>query len=196
MIKLLEQSLQRLFDIQGREHFFSIKFVLNKLKKKRSCDLWPSLAGLTCIPLLPGSAGARLLQAPGTTSRQTVYGRYCLTVLFGAFLLILINPFLNYSLQQNFVQGWYQSFDFGSLWFVSPLEGLESLLITKSFYMPPLVGMMIPVLIALFLGRVFCSWVCPVTFVLEIFDRLRKFISKKRFLQNRLLLAKKYSGLH
>jgi ferredoxin-type protein NapG len=63
MIKLLEQSLQRLFDIQGREHFFSIKFVLNKLKKKRSGDLWPSLAGLTCIPLLPGSAGAKLLQA-------------------------------------------------------------------------------------------------------------------------------------
>ncbi len=129
--------------------------------------------------------------AVGITSRKTVYGRYRLTVLFGAFLLIFINPFLNYYLQQNFIQGWYQSFGFGSLWFVSPLEGLESLLITKFFYMPSVVGMMIPILIALFLGRVFCSWVCPVTFVLEIFDRLRKFISQKDFLHNRLLFAKK-----
>lgn len=112
-------------------------------------------------------------------------------MLTGAFLLILINPFVNYYLHQNFIQGWYQSFGLGSLWFVSPLEGLESLLITKSFYMPSLIGMMIPILVALFLGRVFCSWVCPVTFFLEIFDRLRKYISGKRFLTNRLLVAKK-----
>lgn len=129
--------------------------------------------------------------AGDTGARKTSYGRYRFLILTGAFLLILINPFLNYYLQQNFIQGWYQSFGLGSLWFVSPLEGLESLLITKSLYMPSLVGMMIPVLIALFLGRVFCSWLCPVTFLLEIFDRLRKLISGKRVLRNRLLVAKR-----
>jgi ferredoxin-type protein NapH len=124
--------------------------------------------------------------APGKRS----YGRYRFAVLGGAFLLILVNPFLNYFLQQNFVQGWYQSLGIGSLWFVSPLEGIESLLITKSLYLPSLIGMMIPLLIALLLGRVFCSWVCPVTFLLEIFDPLRKFISRRKFLQSRLLFAK------
>ena len=91
----------------------------------------------------------------------------------------------------DFVQGWYQSFGFGSLWFVYPLEGLESLLITKSIYMPSLVGMLIPVLIALFLGRVFCSWVCPVSLVLEITEWLRRRISGNRLLRNRLIVAKK-----
>lgn len=79
------------------------------------------------------------MTAPGKRS----YGRYRFAVLGGAFLLILVNPFLNYFLQQNFVQGWYQSLGFGSLWFVSPLEGIESLLITKSLYLPSLIGMMI-----------------------------------------------------
>lgn len=112
-------------------------------------------------------------------------------VLFGAFLVILVNPFLNYHLHNNFVQGWYQSIGIGSLWFVSPLEGLESLLITRSVYMPSLIGMVIPVTVALFLGRVFCSWVCPVTFILELFDRIRKTLSRKAFLRNRLVVAKK-----
>lgn len=127
----------------------------------------------------------------GSVPLKRSYGRYRFVVLTGAFLLILINPFLNFYLQQNFIQGWYQSLGIGSLWFVSPLEGLESLLITKSIYMPSLAGMLIPVLIALFLGRVFCSWICPVTLLLEIFDKLRKIISRKKFLRNRLLVAKR-----
>lgn len=130
--------------------------------------------------------------AKGTASvKKGGYTRLRLWVLSSAFLLVLINPFLNYYLHQNFIQGWYQSLGIGALWFVSPLEGLESLLITKSVYLPSLVGMTIPVTIALFLGRVFCSWVCPVTCILELIDRLRRAVSKKKFLHNRLLVAKK-----
>ncbi len=114
-----------------------------------------------------------------------------LTILFSAFLIILVNPFINYFLHNNFIQGWYQSIAIGSLWFVSPLEGLESLLITKSFYMPAIIGMAIPVTLAFLLGRVFCSWICPVTFILEIFDRLRKFLSRRKHLHNQLVVAKK-----
>jgi len=77
------------------------------------------------------------------------------------------------------------------LWFVSPLEGFESLLVTKSFYMPSLVGMAIPITVAVLLGRVFCSWICPVTFVLELFDRLRKIVANKKYLHNRLVVAKR-----
>ena len=123
--------------------------------------------------------------------KKVTYSAIRLTVLFFAFLLILINPFLNYYFHFTFIQGWYQSLGIGSLWFVSPLEGVESLLITRSVYMPSLVGMVIPFILAFLLGRVFCSWICPVTFILELFDRLRRFITKKQFLYNKLLIAKK-----
>lgn len=120
------------------------------------------------------------------------YGFIRFLILSGAFLVILLNPFLNYYFHFNFVQGWYQSLGVGNLWFVSPLEGLESILTAKSYYMPSLIGMAVPVLIAIFLGRVFCSWLCPITFFLEIFDKMRKWISGKKFLQNRLVVAKKF----
>jgi ferredoxin-type protein NapH len=119
------------------------------------------------------------------------YGRLRLITLSGAFLLIVINPVANYLLQVNFVQGWYQSLGIGKLWFVSPLEGLESLLIAKSLYLPSLFGMVIPVAIALFLGRVFCSWLCPISFLLEFFDRARRLLAERQFLRNRLLVAKR-----
>lgn len=131
-------------------------------------------------------AVAQPAKRPGTR-----FNRRRLAVLTGAFLLIAVNPFLNYYLHIDFVQGWYQSLGVGQLWFVSPLEGLESLLITKSPFLPSLVAMLIPVLIAYFLGRVFCSWICPVSFLLELLDRGRRLISRKTFLRNRLLVARK-----
>lgn len=120
------------------------------------------------------------------------YGRLRLVILTGAFLLIAVNPFLNFFLHLNFIQGWYQSFGIGKLWFVSPLEGLESLLITKSVYGPSLCGMVIPLLIAFYLGRVFCSWICPVSFLLELCDRGRRLLSGNPFLRNSVLIAKRW----
>lgn len=122
------------------------------------------------------------------------YGRLRLAILTGAFLLIAVNPFLNFFLHLDFVffQGWYQSFGIGKLWFVSPLEGLESLLVTKSVYGPSLFGMVIPLLLAFYLGRVFCSWICPVSFLLELCDRARRLLSGKPFLRNGLLVAKRW----
>ena len=120
-----------------------------------------------------------------STPQQHDYGRIRLLVLTGAFLIILINPFVNYYLHINFIQGWYQSLGIGKLWFVSPLEGLESLLVARQLYMPSLIGMAIPVLLALFLGRVFCSWICPVTFLLEWVDRLRRRIERAAVMSQR-----------
>jgi len=125
------------------------------------------------------------------SDKQQNYSRIRLQVLTGAFLIILLNPFLNFYLHVNFIQGWYQSLGIGNLWFVSPLEGLESLLVAKQVYLPSLMGMIIPVLLAAFLGRVFCSWVCPVTFILEWFDRFRRWISHRKYLANHLVVVKK-----
>ncbi len=104
------------------------------------------------------------------------YARLRFTVQFLAFLVILVNPFLNYYLHFNFVQGWYQSLGVGRLWFVSPLEGLESILVSKTVYLPLLIGMLLPVLLALFLGRVFCGWICPIHFLSEVEDRLLRLL--------------------
>ncbi|RUM42898.1 MAG: nitrate reductase [Desulfurobacterium sp.] len=95
------------------------------------------------------------------------------------FLLIAGNPFLNYHWDVNFVQGWFQSIGIGNLWVVSPLEGLESILTAKFFYMPSLVGMVIPVVVALLMGRVFCSWMCPVEFFSMLTDKVLGLFSKK-----------------
>jgi ferredoxin-type protein NapH len=130
--------------------------------------------------------------APAVKNGGKRYARRRLTILTGAFLVIAVNPFLNSIFHIEFLQGWYQSLGVGRLWFVSPLEGLESLLITKSVYMPSLIGMIIPLLIAFFLGRVFCSWICPVSFLLEQVDRVRRLLSGKSHLKNSLLVAKRW----
>lgn len=122
---------------------------------------------------------------------RTHYTTIRVCVLFGAFLIVAVNPFVNFYIHNNFVQGWYQSIGVGALWFVSPLEGLESLLITKSIYMPSIVGMVLPFTLAFLFGRVFCSWICPVNFTLELFDRMRKVVLGKKNLHNKLVVAKK-----
>lgn len=114
-----------------------------------------------------------------------------LTVLSFAFLLILLNPMFNYYLEITFIQGWYQSFGIGKLWFVSPLEGLESLLVTKQIFLPTFVGMFIPICLAWILGSVYCSWLCPISFLHEILDVLRKKATRKKWLTDHLLLSRR-----
>jgi ferredoxin-type protein NapH len=110
--------------------------------------------------------------------------------LSGAFLLILVNPFLIYYTGIDWLQGWYQSLGIGRLWFVSPLEGLESILVSKQVYLPALIGMAGPILVALLLGRVFCSWVCPISFLTEMLDRLRRLVGRSKYLRDRLVFAR------
>lgn len=130
-------------------------------------------------------------QTASSPVRRISYTALRRCVLAGAFIMIAVNPFVNFYLHNNFVQGWYQSIAVGALWFVSPLEGLESLLITRSIYLPSIIGMVLPVLLAFLLGRVFCAWICPVTFLLELFDHARKVVSSKKYLYNGLVVAKK-----
>lgn len=111
--------------------------------------------------------------------------------LFIAFLIILINPFLNYYFHFNFIQGWYQSIGIGKLWFVSPLEGIEAILVSKTIYLPLLIAMLIPILVALFLGRVFCSWICPISFFSELMDRIYRLLKGKKRTYDKLTIPKR-----
>lgn len=108
-----------------------------------------------------------------------------------ALALLAAIPLLNFYLQFTFIQGWYQSLGVGDFWFVSPLEGLESILVTRQLYGPLLVGMLVPIVMALLLGRVFCSWVCPINTLQECSDWIRRKVAgRRRALPDRWLLPK------
>ncbi|MFP7755284.1 4Fe-4S binding protein [Thermodesulfobacteriota bacterium B35] len=119
------------------------------------------------------------------------YGRWRLLTLLLAFLVILVNPLLNYHLGINWLQGWYQSLGVGHLWFVSPLEGLESLLVTRSIAMASFIGMLIPLLLAFLLGRVFCSWICPISFFAELLDHGHRLVYRNKRRQDLLVPARR-----
>ncbi len=111
--------------------------------------------------------------------------------LFLAFLLIAAAPVLNSRFHFSFVQGWYQSISVGALWFVSPLEGLESILTSRMLYAPLIVGMTIPLVIAFLLGRVFCAWVCPVSFLSEITDWCVRLLTRRKYRTSRISLPRR-----
>ena len=126
----------------------------------------------------------------GTMPAPRRYRPYRLLVLTGALLLLIINPFLNAYLGVTFIQGWYQSLGIGELRLTSPLEGLESLLITRQIFVPTLVGMAIPLLLATLLGRVFCSWICPISLLAQGVEWVRGAVSRKRQGRDRLILPR------
>jgi len=126
------------------------------------------------------------------TGKGRTYGTRRRLLLGGAFLLLLINPLLHYYFGITFIQGWYQSLGIGELHLVSPLEGLESMLVTRQLHVPALIGMAIPLLLAVLLGRVFCSWICPISFLAELMAGIRQRLSKKPLFRDRLVLAKRW----
>ncbi len=59
-----------------------------------------------------------------------------------------------------------------------PLGGIESIFASRTVTKALLIGMLIPVLVTLVLGRVFCSWICPAGFLFELTDKMRNFLVK------------------
>ncbi|RMF25733.1 MAG: 4Fe-4S binding protein [Deltaproteobacteria bacterium] len=66
------------------------------------------------------------------------------------------------------------SAEIGPLSLTDPLAAAESIAATGRVRRVLLIGIALPVLITLLLGRVFCSWICPVGFLLEMTDKLRR----------------------
>lgn len=133
--------------------------------------------------VMPAMAPAK----KGYRSLQTVR-RLCLAA---AFVLLMVTPLLNYYGNITFIQGWYQSLGIGELRLISPLEGLESMLVSRQLSVPIWVGMLVPVLVAALLGRVFCSWICPISFLAEGMAGLQRRLRTRKQLYDRLVLSKK-----
>ena len=72
------------------------------------------------------------------------------------------------------VRGSAWSAQLGPISMTDPLAGAESIAASKSIAPVLLVGLAIPILITVVFGRVFCSWVCPMGFIFEMTDKLRR----------------------
>jgi ferredoxin-type protein NapH len=66
------------------------------------------------------------------------------------------------------VSGDTWSFSAGEFTLLHPVAFAEEALSSKVFYVPMLTAVLLPLLATVVLGRVFCSWMCPVGFVLEL----------------------------
>ncbi len=72
----------------------------------------------------------------------------------------------------------------GTLWsmklfgvdLTDPLAAAEMLATSKHIHWPLLISIVIPVVVTLILGRVFCSWICPGYVLFEIASKLRKLL--------------------
>ncbi len=76
------------------------------------------------------------------------------------------------------VRGSVWTLDVGGYKISDPLALVESTVTSMSLYLPLLLSVLIPVLLTLLLGRVYCGWLCPMSLLLEINDRLRSLLEK------------------
>jgi ferredoxin-type protein NapH len=76
------------------------------------------------------------------------------------------------------VTGDLWSMSIGNLKLVHPVAFIETTISTKRIYIPLILSVIIPLLITIILGRVFCSWLCPVGFILELNQKVNRFFKK------------------
>ncbi len=57
-----------------------------------------------------------------------------------------------------------------------PLAGAEAIVSSRSFYVPLLWSLVVPIILSVLLGRVFCGWICPMNTLLELVDRCRRWL--------------------
>ena len=98
-------------------------------------------------------------------------------------VFIVLVPFLNKQGYHGII-GTFYSISFGALDIVDPALLLQSILLTKSFYLPLIIAAIIPIILAALFGKVFCSWGCPFNFISELSELLRKKARKIYFLKN------------
>ncbi len=71
------------------------------------------------------------------------------------------------------MQGGVWSAQLGPVSLTDPLAAAESVAASRKLPWVLAAGLAIPLLATLLLGRIFCSWICPVGFLLELSDKLR-----------------------
>lgn len=93
-------------------------------------------------------------------------------IQLGTVLFIIAIPIVN-KIGYHAVNGTFYSLSLGKLDIVDPALVLQTILLTKSIHLPLLIATVIPILVTLLFGKVFCSWVCPFNFLAEFSEKLR-----------------------
>jgi len=85
--------------------------------------------------------------------------------------------------RQSLLLGSLYSFKIGPLHIVDPFIYLTYLgrnLGKADFYLWTIAGFFIPLIVAFFLGRIFCSWICPYNFLYEIADYFKSLFIRRK----------------
>jgi len=81
----------------------------------------------------------------------------------------------------SYVSGDTWSFSVGDFTMIHPTAFFDFLFSAKSVSLSLLVAVLIPLVITVFFGRVFCSWLCPVGFIMEMTTNINIILGKRGF---------------
>lgn len=113
---------------------------------------------------------------------------------FGCAAAFVVIPFLNLR-EMNALSGNFLAFNFAGLPFEDPLAALQVLLSAFSPTSSMLLGAALVLLIALVLGPVFCSWICPYGFLSElVHSGAKAHAANSQALADRGFFTSLYSG--
>lgn len=104
--------------------------------------------------------------------------KYRKIVQYFFFFAMFIIPPLNL-LGIYFIKGTYISLDIGSLSFSDPIAVFQALFAAREVKAVMLASIAIPILLAFFFGRIWCSWGCPYYLIIDLFETLRKKLKMK-----------------
>lgn len=83
-------------------------------------------------------------------------------VFAGMFVIPVLNIF-----EITFIKGTFYSIDIGDIAAADPLAIFQAILASKTINLVMLTSIVIPILLMLLLGRIWCSWMCPYYFLVE-----------------------------
>ena len=93
-------------------------------------------------------------------------------------LFIIAIPILNI-IGMRQVTGTYYSISVGNLDITDPALVIQQIFLTKEFQFHMLLAGLIPLIITILLGKVFCGWVCPFNLIAEFADKIRRKLKPK-----------------
>ncbi len=131
-----------------------------------------TLAVLVAIPLLSLYAHYRAARSIDDPQLMAGLRAEAITRVIHPYVDALDDP-------QRFLDG-----NKGTLWsmrlfgvdLTDPLAAVETFATSKQVHVPLLVSAVIPVILAIIFGRVFCSWICPGYVLFELTGKLRKLL--------------------
>jgi len=104
--------------------------------------------------------------------------KYRKTIQFIIFVGMFVVPILNI-LEVYFIKGTFYSIDIGDIAIADPLAIFQAIISSRYINTTMFISVILPILLMLLLGRVWCSWGCPYYFIVEGLDYIKKKLKMK-----------------